>query len=350
MTTVLSARKGLQRVEVDLGSGPERAYVLDQLTGSVAAGDRVVVNTTAGDLGLGTGGWHFVHWNLERETWEQPGPGHILKARYTSLQVDVGSTEEHLDAELAGRTSIDAMPVVVAALHSQLPAIAVTIRALRPDARIAYVMTDGAALPLALSDLVVELRDRSLLDTTITCGHAFGGDYEAVTVFSALAIARHVAHADVAIVVMGPGIVGTNSRLGYTGIEMGSILDATAGLGGRPIACLRASFADPRERHQGISHHTITTLTVATRTRAIIPVPAIGGDEERALLADLTAAGIDRRHDVETIAIPDVLELFATHDLHISSMGRPAADDPVLFQCASAAGARSVNELTPLVP
>ena len=80
VVTILSERKGLQRVEVDLGSGPERAYVLDQLTGSVAAGDRVVVNTTAVDLGLGTGGWHFVHWNLERDEWEQPGPGHILKA------------------------------------------------------------------------------------------------------------------------------------------------------------------------------------------------------------------------------------------------------------------------------
>jgi hypothetical protein len=211
-------------------------------------------------------------------------------------------------------------------------------------------MTDGASLPLALSDIVAELRDRSLLDATITCGHAFGGDYEAVTVFSALAIARHVAHADVTIVVMGPGIVGTNSSLGFTGIEMGSILDATAGLRGQPIACLRASFADPRERHRGISHHTITTLTVATRSRAIIAVPAIGGDEQPALLADLAEAGIRERHHVESIAIPDVLGLFAAYDLQVSSMGRPAADDPVLFQCAAAAGARSVNELAPPVP
>ncbi len=350
VTTVLSQRKGLQRVEVDLGSGPERAYVLDQLTGTVAAGDRVVVNTTAVDLGLGTGGWHFVHWNLERDTWEEPGPGHILKARYTSLQVDVGSTEEHLDAELAGRTSIEGMPVVVAALHSQLPGVAVTIRALRPDARIAYVMTDGAALPLALSDLVAELRDRSLLDATVTCGHAFGGDYEAVTVFSALAIARHVAAADVTIVVMGPGIVGTNSSLGFTGIEMGSILDAVTGLGGVPIACLRASFADPRERHQGISHHTATTLMLATRSRVVVPVPAVDGEVEQTLLTDLAETGIDARHTVETVEIPDVVALFADHNLHVTSMGRPAADDPVLFQCAAAAGVSSVNELAPPVP
>ena len=53
---MLQEREGLQRVEVELGSGPERAYVLTQLTGSVAQGDEVVVNTTAVELGLGTGG------------------------------------------------------------------------------------------------------------------------------------------------------------------------------------------------------------------------------------------------------------------------------------------------------
>src|ERR671923_1272252 len=95
VTRLLVERPGLQRVEVDLGDAPERAYVLTQLTGTVAVGDRVVVNTTAVELGLGTGGWHVVHWNLERESWSERGPGHIIKSRYTSLQADVGSTEEH---------------------------------------------------------------------------------------------------------------------------------------------------------------------------------------------------------------------------------------------------------------
>ena len=324
--------------------------MLTQLMGTVAAGDRIVVNTTAVDLGLGTGGWHFVHWNLERDEWIEPGPGHILKARYTSLQTDVGSTEEHLDDEQSAMTSIDGMPVVAAALHSQLPAVAVTIRALAPDARIAYVMTDGAALPLALSDLVADLAKRSLLDATITCGHAFGGDYEAVNVFSALAVARHVANADIAIVVMGPGIVGTNSTLGFTGIEVGSILDAAQGLGGQPIACVRASLADERERHQGLSHHTVTTLTIATRSRVVVPIPALGTPVEDQLVAELTAAGIAARHELVTTPIPDVLELFTEHGLTISSMGRPAAADPVLFQCAAAAGAQSVIRIPPRMP
>ena len=89
--------------------------------------------------------------------------------------------------------------------------------------------------------------------------------------YSALAIARHIIHADATIVAMGPGIVGTATRLGFSGIEVGPVLDAATGLGGVPIACLRVSFADPRERHRGLSHHSATALTIATRGRALYP-------------------------------------------------------------------------------
>jgi hypothetical protein len=261
-----------------------------------------------------------------------------MKARYTSLQADVGSTEEHW-TELTDITSIDGLPVVAAALHSQVPAVAVAFKQARPDLKLAYVMTDGAALPLALSDLVAQLRDRALLDATITCGHAFGGDYEAVSVYSALAIAKHIIGADAAVVAMGPGIVGTATRLGFSGIEVGPILDATTGLGGVPIACLRVSFADPRARHRGISHHSVTALTVATRCRALVPLPSVGGDEERELRADLDEAGLSVKHEIVEVAPVGIVHLLRAHNLPVVSMGRPAADDPVLFEAAAAAGA-----------
>ncbi|MGH9033019.1 MAG: DUF3866 family protein [Acidimicrobiia bacterium] len=341
---VLEERPGLQRVDVDLGCGPERAYVLPQLTGTVAPGDRVVVNTTAVELGLGTGGWHVVHWNLARESLHEPGPGHIIKGRYTSLQADVGSTEEHA-AELAEVESVAGMPVVAAALHSQVPAVAVAFKDAAPDARLVYVMTDGAGLPLALSDLVFDLRERELLDATVTCGHAFGGDLEAVSIFSALAVARQVAAADAVVVAMGPGIVGTNTRLGFTGMEVGPILDAATALGGVPIACLRVSFADPRARHVGLSHHSRTALRLACRERAVVAVPRLGGDEDARLQADLVAAGIDARHELVEVDPPDVLALLDRAGLEVVSMGRPAAADPALFLAAGAAGALAARRI-----
>lgn len=337
VSEILDERPGLQRVTVDLGQGPEPAYALTALTGSVTVGDRVVVNTTAVELGLGTGGWHFVHWNLERKEWRETGPGHIVKLRYTSLQADLGSVEEEEDDRLHDHRSLEGMPVVACALHSQLPAVTAVLRDRCPDARIAYLMTDGASLPLALSNLVAQLRDRGLVDGTLTAGHAFGGDHEAINVHSALSAARHVMTSDVVVASVGPGIVGTNTALGHTGLDVASVVDATAALGGRPVVALRVSFADQRERHQGVSHHSRTALGIATHARATVPVPAVGGEEEKRLYADLEMSGISERHEVRGVDAPDPFPLFVRHRLEVSSMGRPAPTDPVLYACAAAA-------------
>jgi hypothetical protein len=326
VTGVISQRRGLVRVDTDAG----RAYALTDLTGPVAAGDRVVLNTTAVELGLGTGGWHVVHWNLAREAWSAPGRGHILKLRYTSLQADVGATEEQhpdLPADLGG------MPVVACSLHSQLPCVAAALLHARPAARLAYVMTDGAALPLALSDLVAEMVDRGMLTATVTAGHAFGGDLEAVGLPSALVLARHVAGADAAIVAMGPGVVGTGSALGTTALEAATTIDTTDALGGRAVACVRASDGDGRARHRGVSHHTATALGLA-RTAATVPVP-------EALAADPALSGT--HHDVVAVDVPDVGTLLDERGLRVTTMGRGPAEDPLSFAAAGAAGVHAAG-------
>jgi hypothetical protein len=324
VTELLLERPGLQRVGTDLG----RAYVLTQLTGTVAVGDRVVLNTTAVDLGLGTGGWHVVHWNTARDTFEEPGPGHIMKLRYTSLQVDAGSTEEH---DPGTGTDLGGMPVVVGSLHSQVPGVAAAIRATHPDARLAYVMTDGAALPIVISDLVDAMTRVGLVDTTITAGHAFGGDLEAVSVPSALALARHVAHADVAIVAMGPGVVGTSSPLGTSALEVAAVLDVAAALGGRPVAVLRMSDGDPRERHRGVSHHSRTALDLV-RSSVLVASPHAEAYEHD-------------RHDVRVVEGPDVPALLDDLGLRVTTMGRGPEEDPLFFRSCAAAGALAASLL-----
>ena len=324
VTGLLSERAGLQRVETDRG----RAYVLTQLTGSVAVGDSVVLNTTAVDLHLGTGGWHIVHWNLARQEFHEPGPGHIMKLRYTSLQVDAGSAEEH-HPDLPH--ALEGMPVVVGGLHSQVPCIAVAIRAAVPDARIAYVMTDGAALPIALSDLVAALAGSGLVAATITAGHAFGGDLEAVSVPSALALARHVVGADLAVVAMGPGVVGTGTTLGTSSVEVAGILDAAAALGGRPIAALRMSDGDERERHQRVSHHSHTALDL-TRSPVLVASPFPG-------------AFAHDRHDVREVPPRDIPALLAAAGLEVTTMGRGPEADPLFFAAAGAAGTLAASLL-----
>jgi len=324
---VLAERPGLIRVRLDDGS---RAYGLTQLTGSAAVGDRVVVNTTAVDRGLGTGGWHVIHWNLTAGPFSAPGPGHLMKLRYTSIQVDAGAAEE---VDPGGPDQLDGTPVVVAGLHSQVPVIAAAVAASRPGARVAYVMTDGGALPLAMSDVVAQLVDLGLLAGTVTAGHAFGGDLEALNVPSGLASARHRLAADVIVVAMGPGVAGTGSRLGYTALEVAPILDSVAWLGGRPIACLRVSEADARQRHQGISHHTRTALD-AVRSEVDIARPP-----------GLDAVGTRHRwHEVDP---GDPATLLADAGLRVSTMGRGPDQDPAFFAAAAAAGMLAARWVTP---
>src|SRR5574340_1405217 len=146
------------------------------------------------------------------------------------------------------------MPVIVGTLHSQLgPAAAVFKKQAGMKRKLAYVMTDRAALPIALSEQVRHLKSKGLIDVTVTTGQAFGGDLEAVNIFSGLAAAKAIGGAEAAIVTMGVGVAGTETFLGFSGIEQGEIVNAVAAMRGRPIAVPRLNFADKRSRHQGLS-------------------------------------------------------------------------------------------------
>ena len=325
---VLVERPGFQQVTLtrDGGVAPERAYVVTALTGTVDVGDEVLANTTAVDLGLGTGGWHVVSVNLTQGAYETPAGGHIMKLRYTPMQLDTGATEEHLDelpSDLSGAT------VVACTLHSQVPLVVLAAREVDPSLRIAYVMTDGAALPIAFSGLVHEMTERGWLTAgTITAGHAFGGMREAVGVPSALALARHDAGADLIVVGMGPGVVGTGHRLATTSLEAAPILDVAAALGARPVLCVRASSGDARARHQGLSHHSATVLDLV-RSSVTIPAPTT-------LLPALSPFAA-RHRLVEVVDIHGAALLSAA-GLRVTTMGRGPEDDALFFDTAAAAG------------
>jgi hypothetical protein len=248
VTAVLERHEGLARVEVD--GIPCIAY--PQLTGPVGLGDEVIVNTQARELGLGTGGFDVLYANLTRGLGLAPVAGaHVIKLPYTPLQVAARHAEE--DAEPEGR--LGGMPVVCCSLHSQLAPVCAALTGLR----VAYVQLQGGALPLALSDTVRMLKSRGLLGGTATVGGCFGGDVECVTPWSALAWAKAAGH-DVTVCAIGPGIVGTGSRLGHGGLAAATAANAAIALGGRAVVAARISDADSRERHQGVSHHTIAVL------------------------------------------------------------------------------------------
>lgn len=57
----------IQDIVVDIDGSLERAYNYIQITGIAKIGDEVALNTTAVELNLGTGGFHFVMYNLNNK-------------------------------------------------------------------------------------------------------------------------------------------------------------------------------------------------------------------------------------------------------------------------------------------
>lgn len=337
-----------------------KALVLEDNVGPVSVGQTLLVEVSALAKRLGTGGFAMCVANLSALPADVlPADGHIVKARYTPSQTMVASVDEQDSPHfkvLENAEDLGGMPVVVADLHSALPAIVAGIRLRDPLLRVVYVHTDGAALPLKFSSTVAGLKDAGWIDTSITCGQSYGGDLEAINVYTALLAAKHVVGADIAVVAQGPGNAGTGTRWGFSGVEVGNTLNAARVLGGKPVACLRVSSADKRPRHYGVSHHSMTVLTHMCLGSVVVPVPelaALGNLEGKTLpqgfiahlspdIESLKAAG----HTLVETPIDGLYEALQASPIKLSTMGRSLNEDPAAFLFAGAAGAASMASVT----
>ena len=344
VTAVEQEATGFQLLGVAPDGGDSGlAICYPALCGTCSEGDRVLLNTTAVGLGLGTGGRHFVVARadgIRGVAFDDASGGHIMKLRYTPMQRDVLSVESPESphhAVMSQARTLDGMPVVCCGLHSQLPLAAASIKQFDPSLRIAYCMTDAASLALPLSDVVRSCVSAGLLDMTVSCGQAFGGQLEAVNLHSGMLGARHVARADVAIVAIGPGVVGTATPLGHGGVAQGEAINAVAALGGTPVAALRVSFADTRERHRVVSHHTLAALTIIALAPALVAVPTLPPDLAEQIDARLADAGVWQRHRRAQAVRPHG-EAPDLKGIAVTTMRRGPAEDPVFFSAAYAAG------------
>jgi hypothetical protein len=271
----------------------------------------------------------------------------MIKARYTPHQLSVLSVEApespHHDA-ITDFDALDDLPVVCAELLSQVPVICAGFRwAMEYDGaaespRIVFVMTDGAALPLAVSTLAAQLKDSGLVDQIITAGQSFGGDLEAINVYSALAAAHAVVGADMVVVCQGPGNAGTGTPLGFSGIQQGEALNAASALGGTAIAVPRISFADPRPRHRVVSHHTITVLQRITLCEALIPIPRLPEPYAEEVNTVLEQTGIADKHQPVVVDADEGLNYFSRYGIAVTTMGRHIEQERPFFLAAAAAG------------
>jgi hypothetical protein len=296
VSAVVERNAGLIRLEVD----GIACIAYPRLTGEVEVGDDVLVNEQARLLELGSGGFDVLYANLTRGLGLHAEEGaHVIALPYTPGQTAVRYEEEA--GELYG--TLDGLPVVLCTLHSQVAPVCAALAGLR----VVYVQVQGGALPVSISDAVALLRERGLLERAVAVAPCLDGELEFVTVAAALAWAAAEGH-DVVVCALGPGIVGTGSRLGHGALSLADAANVATALGGRPVLAVRRSEADARERHRGVSHHAETVRELCLG-EVLMAAPEAGEGWEEA------CAG-----------------------LPLSHMGRGPAEDPLFFRSAYAAG------------
>jgi len=403
VTAVRRDWRGAVELDVTQSGGDTcRALAYPALTGRPEPGDRVLLNTTALAQGLGTGGYAFVVAVPDRLPPDPAPGGHMIKARYTPLQATVLGVDEQDSPHhevLRDADDLGGMPVVVADLHSALPAILAGARAglagtagdgtagdgtagdgtardsatvdgaardglsadglgaggLGADAaagpsapRAVYVMQDGGALPAWFSRSCAGLREAGWLAGTVTTGQSMGGDLEAVTLHTGLLAARHVLGADLAVVTQGPGNLGTGTRWGFSGVACGEAVNAASVLNGAPVASLRISDADPRPRHRGISHHSLTAYGRVALARADVVVPDLPGQLGTQVTGQ--AAALAGRHRLVRVKLDGLAGALRSSPVPLSTMGRGLDQDLAYFLAAAAAGRHAAALLGPSSP
>ncbi|MDQ1294908.1 MAG: hypothetical protein QG608_2793, partial [Actinomycetota bacterium] len=174
-----------------------------------------------------------------------------------------------------------------------------------------------------------------------------GGDLEAVSVHSALLACRVVLGARIAVVIQGPGNLGTGTRWGFSGVAVGEAVNAGSGLGGRPVGVLRLSQADGRARHRGVSHHSLTAYGRVALRAADLVLPELPGpfgqmvrEQARAIAAPSTP------HRLVPVSVEGLFEALEGCPVRLSTMGRGLREDPAAFLAAAAAGRWAARLLT----
>jgi hypothetical protein len=352
---IIDETESIQFIDVLLFQSEQKIKVIHYVYGENRChiGQQVQVNMSAIDLQLGTGGYGFVMSLIaNQEQASVPGysyPGHIMKLRYTPHQTPilaVESPESEHHPLFQSSFSLEGKKIFLGELHSMLPILASLLQSWDSKRKMVYIMDDQAALNIALSHHVRYLQKKINL-VTITYGQALGGDMEAVNLYTALEAAVKVAEADDIMITQGPGVAGTGTQRGFSGMQIVHWLHAVHSCGGESIVIPRIQLGDKRPRHHGLSHHTIEPLKNHALVPALLPFPSLESVEVMHqknsidVLLKKQFMTLEHQHKLYPIYInhfqKELEEALRWYERPIKTMGRSYFDDPYFFYAVGAA-------------
>lgn len=320
---------------VQTTSGAKKAIVYRSFFERVDENDAVIVNHTGSALNLGTGGYDIVKHVLKKKPFQNDEQGHIMKLRYTPQQLSVLSVEAEespYHSLFTRNFSLNGRYVLLAELHSMIPVIYQLLKRFCNGFTLTVIIDDKASLPLMMSEHLNILHKNENF-FSITIGQAFGGKYEAVNLQTALQFAKEQLKSDFIVVSLGPGVVGTSSLYGFSGMCLADWANIIGSLDGKSVWVPRLSFAEKRKRHYGLSHHTLTPLAKFTYAESILPLPALNGQKQDELQKNLAPLKEKKqvRIDWEQVDHSLLSEALDSYPAPITTMGRTFQDDAAFF-------------------
>ncbi|WYP28137.1 DUF3866 family protein [Alkalihalobacillus sp. FSL W8-0930] len=306
---------------------------------AVSIGTRLLINQTATALKLGSGGYDFVKHVMASKRQPTKSNNHIMKLRYTSLQHVGNSVEEmkELSSLFENHLSLQNKKIILAELHSMVPLIYDVATEIDAATSCCFIFDDSASLTIEISSHIRRLQLLSNFHS-ITVGQCVGGEYDAVSLATALQFAHGYLQADLIIISVGPGVVGTGTKYGHSAMDIANWANTVGSLSGCPVWIPRLSFADKRERHYGLSHHTITPLLDFTYCPCVLVFPPLQSEQKQLIASQLTGAGKANHRMIYSSKLSNeeaVKRALAVGK--VKTMGREYNDDPVFFEAVSEA-------------
>jgi hypothetical protein len=126
-------------------------------------------------------------------------------------------------------------------------------------------------------------------------------------------------------------------------MDQGVAINAVASLGGTPILVPRISFADPRRRHRGVSHHTLSVLRFAVRAPLWMPIPRLPVEQLTHLYSMLEELSLNNGIQLPTIDADQSLRDLEALGSGVTTMGRGMEQERPYFLAASGAGILAVQ-------
>lgn len=357
VTEILYQDRKIQILNVNIQSRNlvEKAINYVDETGICNITDRVVLNSIGNRLKLGTGGYNFVYYNISNkmEAGEIPGReyGHIIKMKYTPGQLRVKTVEEKVEYQnvFNDENKLSPRPVIFAILHSMLSPLVTTIKNINPDLKISCIYTYGGAMNSNNSFILKKLRYLGLIDSIITTGECYGGDYESINIATGILFGYSKLNSDILVVCCGPGVAGSSTYFGFSTFEFVGWIYIAKLLGVLPVLIPRVSMADKRERHRGLSMQSISILKTLNFS---IDFPLYKDNRDikgfNYIYGQLEKHNIINKHNVHIIDNDIIKKIMGSLSSDNRVMGRNYEEDPWFFNNCGSVGLYAVNALNKL--